>query len=631
MPDNPKVNVRDVTDFLTRAPYFYHIRSEDNQIISFKAKYSQERLYKAIQEEKERTKELYGFEQVKLIVLKGRQLGISTMKAMMNMDNMIQTPLYNTLVLAHDDETTGLLYDIYKRCYENIPEFIDIVDDDGNIIQADYPIQPGTTSLSGKKMQFDMQDEEGRDIGGRLNVRTAGGGDNVGKGITLNAVHLSEVANYDHFKDVLSSTSQALPRKANIFLMLESTANGISGKGEGFYKLWEKSEEEWNRYVEGKSKNFDGYRPIFLPWYEDPKYSLPLRNGEITDLEGIDFGSIGEKEYLEREEYLMDELGLTVEQINWYRWCVKNKCSYDMQEAYRYYPTFPKDAFLAVDACYFDSKRLFGRQEYLKEHGEAEHKVGYLDDNYIFHEDSMGELKIYEFPDPTYENRYVVSGDPSKNVDGADFGVIYVFDRLEEKVIAEWHGRMEEDDMAMLMMKLGYFYNHALLIPEANLRTVINIIKPDGLVPYNGDVFFQLTGSRLEWGYTMNKATRPDLLSEYKMWLRDNYDKLPNLNTVDEHITFIKVMRNGVVRPEAMAEKHDDRVIGMALAFWGAKYWEEEIAKVNDDKTDYEAVFKIDYNRRRSTGKQSGLGKRGYKFPKDNTSKKTKQSQLGRR
>lgn len=633
MSDNPKIPFDAFGSFLTRSPYLYHIRSEDNQIISFKAKPAQEKLYEIVQEEKKRTKDIYGYEQVKLIVLKGRQLGISTEKAMINMDNMIQVPLYNTLVLAHDDETTGLLYDIYKRCYENIPERVDIVDHEDNVIKANHPIRPETKAKSGKKMEFKMQDEKGRDIGGRLNVRTAGGGDNVGKGITLNAVHLSEVANYDHFRDVLSSTSQALPRKSDIFLMLESTANGVSGKGEGFYKLWEKSEQQWTRYIEGKSNHFDGYRPVFLPWYDDDKYSLPLRGGELTDLEGIDFGTIGKKDFLQREEYLMDEMGLSIEQINWYRWCIKNKCSYDLQEAYRYYPTFPRDAFLASDSCFFNTTELYDLKETLKDEGEREHSIGFIDEDMKFVEDAMGDLKIYDFPDPMYENRYVVSADPSRNVEGADYGAMMVFDRLEQKIVAKWHGRMEEDDLALTMMRIGYFYNHALLIPEGNLSTVVNILKPDGLVPYRGDVFFQLTGNKLKFGYHQDKKTRKDLLDFYKSWIKDHYNKLPDLSTVEEHNDFVKVMKNGTVRPEAQEGSNDDQVFALALCVWGSEKWEEEVAKVNDEGTDYEEIIKVDYSNRRIGKKQSTLGKkRGYKFPKSNARrKKNSHAKLGKR
>jgi len=623
--ENPKINIRDFRDFITRAPHLYHIRSEDNRLITYTPNESQLRLNKIIEEEKKRTKEIYGHAQIRLITLKGRQLGVSTDTGLRNIDNMSLVDLYNVQVLAHDDDTTQLLYDIYTRAYTNMPTTVDIIDDEGNIIQSDYPIRPETKSLSGKKMEF-------KGLGSRLNVRTAGGGDNVGKGITLNAVHLSECANYIHFKDVLSSTSQALPRKADIFVNLESTANGISGTGEGFYKLWDTSEEQWSKFKSGAKEQFDGYRPVFLPWYEHSKYLLPLYKNQMTDLDGVDFGTIGEDKYKEREEYMIDEMGLSLERVNWYRWCIKNKCSYDLNEAYRYYPTFPKDAFLATDTCFFNSQTLFTVKENLKNIGEKDHVYGEINDDIEF-EIGDGNLKVYVEPDPTWENRYVIGADPSRNVEGGDYGAIFVYDRLEENFPAKWYGRMDEDKLALVMMKIGYYYNTGLLIPESNLATLVNIIKPDGLIPYNGEVYFMTVGNRLNFGFQTNKETRKLLLDDYKIWLRDNYDKIPDLSAVQEHIDFVKVWKNGRVRPEAKEGKHDDQVIAMALCIWGSDKWEEEIAKMNDEGTDYEQI--ITQERMRSRGKkQSQLGRkgrgRGYKYPDENKLK-GKQSKLGRR
>lgn len=604
---NPQVKISEMDSFIRRAPHFYNIRSEDNQILSYNANESQLKLNSIVEEERRRTKEMYGYEQIRLIVLKGRQLGVSTDTAMRNLDKMCLTNLYNVQVLAHDDDTTGLLYDIYQRAYDYLPEQIDLVDDSGEILEKNYPIKPQTKSYSGKKLQF-------KDTGSRLNVRTAGGGDNVGKGITLNSVHLSEFANYIHAKDVFNSTSQALPRKSDIYSVIESTANGISGVGEEFYKLWELSETEWNRYESGKIHTFDGYRPVFLPWYEHSKYLLELWNGQMVSLEGVDFGTVGEKKYHEREEFLIEEMGLPLERINWYRWCIKNKCSYDLSDAYRYYPTFPKDAFLATDACFFNSNELYVVNENLRDDGEQEYQKGDISEDFEFDVDSSGDLKVYEWPDPTWENRYIVGCDPSRNVEGGDYGAVFVYDRLEQKFVAKWYGRMEEDQLALKVMQIGYFYNTGFLIPEANLATMINIIKPEGLVPYNGDVFFMHRGNRIEWGYNQDKKTRKDLLDAYKIWIRDNYDKIPDRSSCQEHIDFVKVKKQGFIRPEAKEGKHDDQVFAMALCIWGAEHWEEDLAKMNDEGTDYEKIFKKESGRQVGM-RQSGLGRKGFRFP----------------
>lgn len=624
----PQVDVTDMDSFVTRAPHFYNIRAENRETIRFDLNHPQRQLHQIVLNEKERTKELYGYEQVKLLVLKGRQLGISTYYAISGIDRMNTLSSYEMQVLAHDDTTTQKLYDIYKKAYNGMPQAVDLVDPDGNVIQENYEIQPETEHFSGKKIQF-------KDLESKLAVRTAGGGDNVGKGGTLNSIHASEFANYESAKDVLSSISQALPRKADIFSMIESTANGVSGIGEEFHNLWERSSEEWDRYERGDTKYFDGYRPVFLAWYEHPKYSLPLRDGEMIDLNAVDFGPEGREDYLEKEEFMVDSLGLDLDQVNWYRWCIKNKCSYDLMDAYRYYPTVPKDAFMASDSCYFDSNEVFHVTKKLKSEGERDHVRGFVNEDLEFEEEKSGDFKIYEMPDPQYENRYVLGIDPSKNVEGGDFASIDVFDRLEEEFVAKWYGRMEEDQLALTAMRIGYFYNGALIVPEQNLSTVVNIIKPDGLIPYKGDIYYQESVNKVTFGYDLKEQSRKDLLTKYKVWMRDNYDSINDLSEANEHKNFIKKNKHGKIKPEHAEGENDDQVFSRSLCVYGSDWWDEEIAKINEEGDDYEKFFKVEPSERKGY-KQSSLGRKkrkqkSYRFPDSkNKRKKLSHSNLGR-
>lgn len=626
--ENIQVDVSQMDTFLGRAPNFYKIRAEDRSIISFDPNHPQQQLHQIVEEEKRRTKELYGYEQVKITVLKGRQLGISTYYAIYQMDAMNRLSNYELQVLAHDSITTQKLYDIYKRAYKNMPNVVDLVDPGGNVVQENYPIKPETESLSGRQMKF-------AELQSQLSVRTAGGGDNVGKGGNLSALHASEFANYEHAKDVLSSISQALPRKGDIFSMIESTANGVSGIGEEFYKQWERSTEEWDRYQRGDTNHFDGYRPVFLAWYEHPKYSLPLRDGKMTDLNSIDFGPEGRKKYEEKEEFMLGELGLTLEQVNWYRWCIKNKCSYDLMDAYRYYPTKPKDAFMASDSCFFDSNKLFYVKKEIKNKGEREFVRGRVNEDLEFEEDSSGELKIYEMPDPQYESRYALGIDPSKNVEGGDYACIDVFDRLEEDFVAKWYGRMEEDQLALTAMRIAYFYNGALITPEANLSTLVNIIKPDGLVPYKGDIYYTASANKVSFGYDLKENSRKVLLDHYKIWLRDNYDSLNDLSELNEHVNFVKKNKHGKIKPEHADGENDDQIFGRSFAVFGSDWWDEEIAKITDDGNDYEKFFTVQPSVRKGY-RQSELGRKKRKKEKTFTfpnskRKKPSHTNLGRR
>lgn len=615
MPDRPEMTVDQLNDFVGRASKLWKIRTKDNRLVNYVPNEGQQMLNEIIREEQERSMAHLGVNQVKLVVLKSRQVGISTDTAMRNLDALITIPMCNTLVLAHDGMTTELLYDIYRRGYDNMPQQIDVVDDQGNFVQT-VDIKPEEKSYTGKRLQFQPP------LDSRLTVQTAGAGDNVGKGITLNRVHFSEFANYTDANNVFNSTNQALPKNGDVYAVIESTANGVSGIGESFYNLWKKSTKEWENFQQGRQSTFEGYRPVFLPWYKLSEYRKPLIHGKLTTIETIDFGSPEDKKkFLETEELLMQEYDVPIEGINWYRDVIKEKCSYSLREAKRYYPTFPEDAFLATDNGFFDSTKLHTVLKDL-EANPPEYERGRITEDIEFDQDRHGQLEIITHPDPSYMNRYIVSLDPSTGVEDGDYAPMKVYDRLTQQWVARWYGREDEDVLAEEFMRLGYYYNEALLIPERNLATVINIIKPDGVVPYTGPVWVdENKRGDVQYGFQTNIQTRKMLLDGYKAWIRDNYDKLMDKLEVEEHLNFIKVAKHGTVKYEAAPGHHDDIVIANALTIWAADNWDEDLAELNQDQSDIERIVTLKPANKRVT-RHHRLGLKKVTFDGSPTTKK---------
>ena len=387
---------------------------------------------------------------------------------------------------------------------------------------------------------------------------------------SIGIVSNSEFANYAHAKDVLNSISQSMPSKTPYqYGVIESTANGISGIGEEFYSLWNKSVESWERFQKGITTSFEGYRPIFIPWYQLSKYRKELINHKLIDIDLINFHSPEKKKkFLDMEEYILESVFKNNREegkkaINWYRWCIKENCGYDINEAMRYYPTVPEDAFLSTDNSFFDTGKLFQVKQDYSNSGEPEFERGYVDDEYEFQIDPLGDLKVFERPDSNYMNRYVVSVDPATGIEGGDYSCMMVYDRLDDRFVAKWYGNLKEDLLAEELLKLAYYYNEALIVPEMNLRTVTNLIVPDGLMPYTGDIYQRFVKSRNteDYGYNTLGSTKGELLNKYVAWLRDDYTKLPDIETINEHISFIKKASRGIPKYEAAEGKHDDIVI----------------------------------------------------------------------
>lgn len=596
-----RISQTDFMSFAGRAKYMYFLRSEQNELIPYVPNEAQAYLEKARDEEFERSLKRDGVRRCKFIMLKSRQVGGTTDTAMFNGDIMLQLKLARGLVLAHDDLSTSIIYNKYKTWYNGLPEEITLTDDNGNDLYVGkskviVKIKPPHEAYSGFRLKFSEEDNW---TGADMIVRTAGSGDNVGKGDTLNFAHFSEAANYQHFNDVLASVTQSIPRHSPFtYVNIESTANGISGKGEGYYKLWTKSVEEWDRFVSGKSDSFEGYRPIFVPWYDMGKYKLPLHNGKLIDIDLINFHSPEtKKKHLDQEDWIINEVfsdetrGL--EAVNWYRWCIKENCQYDILEAHRYYPTTPEQAFIASDNSFFDTNKLFTVKQNFVSNGEPEYELGLIDDDINFIPSPISDLKIWSHPTTEYWNRYCVSCDPSYGIEGGDYSCIMVYDRLEEEFVAKWYGNAKEDEVARILLNIAYYYNEALIIPEMNLRTITTLISPGGILEYTGPIYERYVKGRdsTDYGYNTLGSNKTQLLTNYASWLRNKYDELKDLDSIDEHINFIKKIGKGLPKLEAAEGKHDDIVIAHALCIEGANWWEDEIVELTSDKNDIKKII----------------------------------------
>jgi hypothetical protein len=611
-----RVPLEDFKTFYGRAKHLYYIRTKDNRLVTYVPNQGQKVIGDIVDRAKEQSVRLRGYGNVWLIILKPRQIGATTDTALRIMDKMLTLNMCQALVTTHIGEDSEIIFDKYKICHENLPDYVELVDDQGNVIidpktgSSLIPFKPEERSDSAKQLRFANQTKAW------VNVRTAGSGDNLGKGGSLNAIHFTEAANYEHFTKVVSSSSQQLPESGEVYVVMESTANGTTGAGEGFYKTWVLAEAGYKKFNSGENHSYEGYIPVFVPWYIIDEYQLPLQNGQFVDLEGIDFGGPeGKEKFLEKEILLMTQYDVTPERINWYRYIIKQKCNFSIQDANRYYPTFPEDAFLSTDKCFFDSNKLFSIQ---KSFDDGSLKIaatqGYLDEDLQFVKSMGGELVIIEEPDPDSINRYICSIDTSKGVEDGDYTSMKVFDRLTEKWVAHWTGKMAEDLVAKEYVKLCIYYNYALMMPEVNRATVIDMVKPGGVYEYEGPIYFSdfTNDGDYKWGFNTLSNTRKILLDKYKAWLRDNYNKLNVVEDVEEHLSFVRtVSSRGMVKYQADTGKKDDRVIASALSIYAHHWWDEEIGFLNKEKTDFTKIVKIEVNNKKKVwgSRQSSLGK----------------------
>lgn len=190
---------------------------------------AQLKLHEAI----ERQRESRG--QVRALVLKARQLGISTYTAARFYHRTTLWLGRRTYILTHEDRATQNLFGMAKRIHEHM--------------LPDY--KPATRVANANELSFDGLDG-GYRVGTAKNI--AGGG----RSLTINLFHGSEVAFWPHAEQHFGGIMQALPDQPDTEAILESTANGVGGL---FYDMWNLAERKQSAFI-----------AIFLPWFVEDAY-----------------------------------------------------------------------------------------------------------------------------------------------------------------------------------------------------------------------------------------------------------------------------------------------------------------------------------------------------------------------
>ena len=174
------------------------------------------------------------------IVLKARQLGVTTYIAARFFIQTITRPGTLTVQVAHTEDSAQAIFSIVRRFWENLP---------GRMRRGALR----TSRANVRQLVFPALDSEYR-------VETAD--DNAGRGMTIHHLHCSEVSRWPRGgRETLASLRAAVVPNGEI--VLESTAHGAAGV---FYEEWQKADET-------------GYTKHFFPWWYDKSYRENVRKG----------------------------------------------------------------------------------------------------------------------------------------------------------------------------------------------------------------------------------------------------------------------------------------------------------------------------------------------------------------
>lgn len=477
----------------------------------------------------------------RFVVLKARQMGMSTYSEAKLLHQTITNKYTNSLVIAHDDRSTSALFSMTKLYYDELPELI----------------KPMKKYSNEKLLHFENPDENPPDgnIGLRSSVRvqSAGSGE-VGRGLTFRAVHCSELAFFPNAKITMLSLLQAVPDDPTCFVVYESTANGV---GDYFYNTWQTS-----------VKNESDILPVFLPWYTDSTYTKEFYTEEqrenFIELVNTTFKDNSGRNVHTEEYDLMTKHDLTYEQLFWRDWAIRNKCNGDVEQFNQEYPTIPEDAFVSSGRPRFNISALRGYKKIV----EPPKRTGYLE--WItkgkivrFVDDPNGYVRIWN--EPTQGGFYCIGGDVAEGKETGDYSVGCVGDE-DFNLVASWYGHIDPDLFGEELVKLAIYYNEAYLGVESNNHGLTTLKAIQRLEYWN--IYYQKTYDKLtdqltqKMGWNTNARTKPLMIDKLAEFIREKYLGIKWDILISEMFTYVIDDKGGT---NAQSGCHDDTVMSLAI------------------------------------------------------------------
>ncbi len=529
------VNLRNPREY---CEHLLRIRTKEQKLSPLVFNEAQQHLYGVIRQQAAAGKP------IRIIVLKGRQEGISTVTEGLMFQDTVTRPNVKTLIVAHDTTATGNLFKMNKLFYDCLPPWA----------------RPLRKNSNAKELVFENptrdDGEKRRRPGLRSSIRcqTAGKG-GVGRSDTLTNVHISEYAFWPNNKeDLLLGVMQTVPNDPATMVVIESTANGV----EHFKALWDGAVAGDNEWV-----------PVFLPWYMEKGYRMACT---------------GREAWTQEEQQLQKDFGLDTEQLMWRRWCIKANCGGSEDKFRQEYPNTPEEAFLLSGRPFFDNRALAVRRM----HAPKPLRVGWFaygtpaetgakPESWRFTETEKGGVRIWQEPEEGVP--YVLGGDTAG--EGSDCFTAFVIDNRTGRQVAELQQRQSEILYARQIYCLGRYYNDALAAVEVNFSTYPERKLEEWEYPslYQRERFDTYANTMVKaFGWETSGKTRPQALAQLHTVMEESPELVVSQWTLGEMVVFVYDAHG---KPQAAVGEHDDLVMAAAITHTARtqqRYTAEEMA-----------------------------------------------------
>lgn len=453
---------------------------------------------------------------VRIIVLKARQLGMSTITEAILFSMAFIYNRMKGLVVAHEVDSGQHLLSMTDTYWQT------------------YPFKHLYTPKYQSRNEMAW-----KETGSSLRVATARNA-KAGRGRTLHALHASEVAFWEDPEKTMLGLRQTVPHLPGTFICIESTANGV---GNWFYNTWMAAEQGDIDYV-----------PLFFPWHLHPEYQASAFNLPYNNLGNLD-----------SEERALRAMGISDDRMAWRRWAVKNLADGDVNKFHQEYPTTAEEAFVATGTNVFPVGKL--REVY--EHMEG--RTGRLvrdGDMVRFQADVSGPLRVFRMPAKDLDwGVYFVAGDPTHTTRG-DYACAQVISRRTLEQVAVYRARLDPGSFAEELAKIGKYYNTAMISSEVEgpgYATISRLIGLDYPSMWFNRVADTTPGKTTDhYGWRTTAKSKNLAIGWLLKMVVDQDIKIHDRQTFSEMRDYITLSDGGY--GPAAGGGYDDTVMAMAIA-----------------------------------------------------------------
>ena len=470
------------------------------------------------------------------IILKGRQIGFTTLSLAYMLYSACTKPDTNYIIMTHHASVSKSLFVKLKKMYKNLPH-------------DKYPNLFPKTLLNNREELY-------LDNGSRIIIATAQGEDAI-SGNSFQMIHLSEMAKYpaDVQEEIIATCIPALAKNESSAIIIESTAFGYNTYQEMFMKAYRDKESVWKAHF--YSWLAKAYQSQFKHTFDEAEVWFKTNNnGRRMTYDDLEHD----------EKVLRDKYGATYRQLMFRRYYIATN---SLEKFRREFPTTPDEAFVESNKSIFDTNKIIERLQYVIPALETKEVYDVLPDALKPYLNK--NLFIYHLP--KQKIRHYAGVDVSSG-QGGDYSTMSIFDVDGQQVASFFANDIPVYKFAEIVNELGRFYNYAFTAVERNsygLPLLERLRKEYGYMNLLKQKVFDQKGKRkMQLGFQTTNVTKPIIINDMKEAFELGMINIECVRTLEE-MKIYQEQKNGKMGNKKGKSNFDDLVISVAMAVQAMK------------------------------------------------------------